>query len=45
MVGGTGLYIKAFMEGLDEIPEIEESLRKEINENYLAKGFTGCRKN
>jgi tRNA dimethylallyltransferase len=39
MVGGTGLYIKAFMEGLDGIPEIDESARKEINENYLAKGF------
>ena len=43
MVGGTGLYIKAFMEGLDEIPEIEESVRKEINENYLAKGFDWLR--
>ena len=39
MVGGTGLYIKAFMEGLDEIPEIDESVRKEINDNYLEKGF------
>jgi tRNA dimethylallyltransferase len=39
MVGGTGLYIKAFAEGLDEIPEVNESVRKEINENYLANGF------
>ena len=39
MVGGTGLYIKAFMEGLDEIPEIDESIRKKINEDYLEKGF------
>jgi len=39
MVGGTGLYIKAFMEGLDEIPEIDESIRKEIGKTYLAKGF------
>src|SRR5665647_1139366 len=28
IVGGTGLYIKAFAEGLDEIPEIDESVRK-----------------
>jgi tRNA dimethylallyltransferase len=39
MVGGTGLYIKAFAEGLDEIPEVNESIRKEINENYLTNGF------
>ena len=39
MVGGTGLYIKAFMEGLDEISEIDESIRKKINEDYLQKGF------
>jgi len=39
MVGGTGLYIKAFMEGLDEIPQIDESIRKKINQDYLEKGF------
>lgn len=39
MVGGTGLYIKAFAEGLDEIPEVNDSLRKEINKNYLTNGF------
>ena len=39
MVGGTGLYIKAFAEGLDEIPGINESVRKEINDNYLEKGL------
>src|SRR5690348_2283845 len=39
MVGGTGLYIKAFAEGLDAIPEIREDIRKEINEQYLLNGF------
>ncbi len=39
MVGGTGLYIKAFAEGLDEIPEVNEMVRKEINEKYLLNGF------
>lgn len=39
MVGGTGLYIKAFAEGLDEIPGTDESMRKKINENYLNHGF------
>lgn len=39
MVGGTGLYIKAFCEGLDEIPSINESIRKKIIENYESMGL------
>jgi len=39
MVGGTGLYIKAFTEGLDEIPFIDENIRKELKEKYDLKGF------
>ena len=39
MVGGTGLYIKAFCEGLDEIPAIDESIRKKITEEYAVKGL------
>jgi tRNA dimethylallyltransferase len=39
MVGGTGLYIKAFCEGLDEIPEIDPSIRKKIMEEYTARGL------
>lgn len=39
MVGGTGLYIKAFCEGLDDIPESDENLRKKIGEQYADKGF------
>ncbi len=39
MVGGTGLYIRAFIEGLDEIPEVDEFVRKEINQKYLLNGF------
>jgi len=34
MAGGTGLYIKAFCDGLDMIPRIDESVRKKITENY-----------
>jgi len=40
MVGGTGLYIKAFSEGLDDIPEVDEILRKEINNEYKIQGFS-----
>ncbi len=39
MVGGTGLYIKAFCDGLDEIPPANELTRKEINEAYQQHGF------
>ncbi len=39
MVGGTGLYIKAFCEGLDEIPAIDESIRQEIIKNYEQHGL------
>ena len=39
MVGGTGLYIKAFSEGLDEVPAIDENIRTEINEAYKIKGL------
>jgi len=39
MVGGTGLYIKAFCEGLDEVPEINETIINEINNSYKTKGL------
>ncbi len=39
MVGGTGMYIKAFCEGLDEIPEIDLSVRNEIIKNYKEEGL------
>lgn len=39
MVGGTGLYIKAFCEGLDEIPEVPENIRNEISTLYKEKGI------
>lgn len=39
MVGGTGLYIKAFCEGMDEIPAVDETLRNELQQNYLQYGI------
>lgn len=39
MVGGTGLYIKAFCEGLDEVPPVNEAIRNEINEAYKTGGI------
>jgi tRNA dimethylallyltransferase len=39
MVGGTGLYIKAFCEGMDEIPEVPEIVRNEIENQYKQQGL------
>jgi tRNA dimethylallyltransferase len=39
MVGGTGLYIKAFCEGMDEIPEVPEVIRMEVNSLYQQNGL------
>ena len=39
IVGGTGLYIKAFCEGLDEIPEADPAIRQRIIDNYGEKGM------
>ncbi len=40
MVGGTGLYIKAFCEGLDKIPAIDITLRAKIIQQYEQEGLT-----
>jgi tRNA dimethylallyltransferase len=39
MVGGTGLYIKAFAEGIDDMPEVPEAVRKEITSAYEQNGL------
>jgi tRNA dimethylallyltransferase len=40
MVGGTGLYIKAFTDGLDAIEPIPENIKKEIATCYADNGIT-----
>ncbi len=39
MVGGTGLYIKAFCEGLDIIPAVDPVIRERIIKEFEAKGI------
>lgn len=39
MAGGTGMYIKAFCEGLDEMPEVEPSVREAIITTYNENGL------
>jgi tRNA dimethylallyltransferase len=39
MVGGTGLYIKAFCEGMDQIPAVPDELRMQLQQTYQQKGM------
>lgn len=39
MTGGTGLYIKAFCEGLDEIPDVPPEIRNTIIARYEKDGL------
>ena len=39
MVGGTGLYVKAFCEGMDEVPSISPAIRQTIVTNYNNNGI------
>ena len=41
MVGGTGLYIKAFTEGLDDMPPIDPAIRRQVQEQYENNGLAG----
>ena len=44
MVGGTGLYIKAFCEGLDLIPEVPEAIHHEVMRQYNENGLSWLQK-
>lgn len=39
LAGGTGLYIKAFTEGIDAIPPVPEGVRKAVQEGYRQGGL------
>ncbi|MDG4946177.1 tRNA (adenosine(37)-N6)-dimethylallyltransferase MiaA [Weeksellaceae bacterium KMM 9713] len=40
MVGGSGLYEKAVTQGLDEFPEVDPEIRKQLNDELDLKGLT-----
>ena len=40
MVGGSGLYVDAVLKGFDDFPDIDDSIRTEINAKYDAIGIT-----
>ena len=39
MVGGSGLYVDAVLKGFDDFPDIDESVRNEINAKYDVLGI------
>ncbi|MDD5021981.1 MAG: tRNA (adenosine(37)-N6)-dimethylallyltransferase MiaA [Endomicrobiaceae bacterium] len=39
MVGGTGLYIKSFLYGLDDLPEGDETIRQQIQNDIDSNGL------
>lgn len=39
MCGGTGLYVKAFCEGLDNIPDVPDSVHRQVIDFYQANGL------
>ena len=38
-VGGSGLYIKALCDGMDDLPEVDEELRRKLNERLRREGI------
>ena len=37
--GGSGLYIRALLEGFDDIPEVPDEIREQVNEQYASHGL------
>ncbi len=44
VVGGTGLYIKTFAEGIDEVPVINPSIREQVIADYEWEGLAWLQK-
>lgn len=44
LVGGTGLYIKALLEGLDNMPDIPDAIREKVIDIYFQKGLEALHK-
>jgi len=39
LVGGSGLYVKSLLEGLDDFPEISPEIRMKLNEQFAELGL------
>lgn len=40
MVGGSGLYVRAALQGLDEFPDIDMNIREQLMEEFKTNGLT-----
>ncbi len=39
LCGGSGLYVKAVLEGFDDIPDVDDEIREELNRQYEKEGI------
>jgi tRNA dimethylallyltransferase len=39
VVGGTGLYVKTFCQGIDDVPVVDEHIRQKINDDFAWEGL------
>ena len=44
LCGGSGLYIRALLEGLDELPEVPAVTREQLQQEFEAKGLAWLQK-
>jgi tRNA dimethylallyltransferase len=44
MTGGSGLYINAVCDGIDELPTIDEQLREDLRKKFNTEGIESLRK-
>jgi len=43
MTGGSGLYVRAVTDGIDEIPDVDENIRNEVISIFELQGVQGLR--
>jgi tRNA dimethylallyltransferase len=43
MTGGSAMYIDAVCSGIDDIPDVDPSVRKKYKEKYMKEGIAGLR--
>ncbi|QNR85497.1 tRNA (adenosine(37)-N6)-dimethylallyltransferase MiaA [Pedobacter riviphilus] len=44
MVGGSGLYVNALINGLDEMPDIDLAIRERLNKQFEEEGLSSIQK-
>lgn len=44
MVGGSGLYINAIINGFDNLPDVKEEIRTQLNQRLITEGITPLQK-